>query len=71
MTNETTAEARCPECGEPVRAIDDQCPACGADLDDDFERQAELDRHNAEYDRWARMSDRERWNAIKWAMQHA
>ncbi len=26
---------RCPNCGEPVGELDDQCRSCGADLDDD------------------------------------
>lgn len=48
-------ERICPECGEPTQVIHEgYCPDCCE------YRQAMLDFHNYQYDRWDKMTDAER-----------
>ena len=50
----------CPQCGEPVEQLHEgYCEDCCN------QNQAELDRHNAEYDHWNRMDDERREEAIR------
>lgn len=50
----------CPQCGEETETLrEGYCEPCRD------ERQAALNLHNAEYDRWQKMSDQERAAAIR------
>ena len=50
----------CPQCGEPTpELVEGYCRECRD------ERQAALDEHNAQHDRWKAMSDAERATAIR------
>lgn len=52
--------ADCPQCGyETAQLIEGYCPQCYAD------NQHALDLHNAQYDRWQRMTDAERSAEIR------
>ena len=56
----------CPQCGHDFprgRGLDGVCEDCAST------NQIILDLHNAQYDRWARMTNKERSNEIKRAMQ--
>lgn len=49
----------CPQCGQPTeRLYEGYCEPCCQ------ENQAELDLHNATYDRWQSMTDAERDDEI-------
>lgn len=55
----------CPQCGEPTETLHEgYCEECRD------ERQAALDLHNAQYDRWQRMTDAERDREIREAARH-
>lgn len=50
----------CPQCGEQTEKLfEGYCELCRDD------NQRALDLHNARYDRWQRMTDRERADEIK------
>ncbi|MGY3588051.1 hypothetical protein ACVIF9_006728 [Bradyrhizobium sp. USDA 4350] len=52
----------CPQCTEPTETLHEgYCFECWE------ANQRALDLHNAEYDRWKRMSDADRKRAIAWA----
>ena len=53
-------EFDCPQCGEPTEVLHEgYCGECYQ------ERQRALDLHNAEQDRWNKLSDAERWSEIR------
>ena len=55
-------EYDCPQCGEPTQELHEgYCAECCSD------NQRRLDQHNAEHDRWQRMTDAQRDAAIKFA----
>lgn len=52
----------CPQCGEPTKELHEgYCKECCD------HNQAALDLHNGTYDRWQRMTDVQRAEAIKFA----
>ena len=56
----------CPQCGEPTEELHEgYCRECCDD------NQYSLDAHNAGFDRWERMSDRERGDEIRRATHPA
>lgn len=53
-------ELHCPQCGEPTEELHEgYCEECCN------QNQAELDRHNAEYDHWNRMNAERREEEIR------
>jgi NMD protein affecting ribosome stability and mRNA decay len=54
----------CPQCGDPTEQLHEgYCEDCCT------ENQAALDQHNAEFDRWERLSRSERETEIRGAHQ--
>lgn len=54
----------CPQCGDDTPELHEgYCEECCR------ENQRALDQHNADYDRWQRMTDAQRDAAIKFAMR--
>jgi NMD protein affecting ribosome stability and mRNA decay len=57
-------EFSCPQCGENTPELyEGYCAECCA------ANQAELDEHNAQFDRWQRMTDKQREFEIKQAVR--
>jgi len=53
-------ELNCPQCGEPTDQLHEgYCEECCN------QNQAELDRHNHEYDHWSRLDNERREDLIK------
>lgn len=53
-------DVHCPQCGEDTRELHEgSCKECFE------ERQRELDLHNARYDHWQSLTDRERDDQIR------
>ena len=56
----------CPQCGEDTPELHEgYCRECCDD------NQSRLDQHNAQYDEWERLTDKQRDDAIRWSIHLA